>query len=184
MSKVALIFAHPRLEDSKIHKQLLQVLPKSPNLTFHDLYENYPDFVIDIDREKKILLDHDVIIWQHPVYWYSCPPLLKQWMDMVLEIGWAYGPGGNALEGKRVQSIVSTGGPEQAYQEGGNNRFPLEQYFLPFEQTARLCKMEYLPLFSIKGSHRISPEQLQEKKIEYRQCIESLLELNNTSYGK
>ena len=88
------------MKDQQIIRLLVQQIPDIPEITFHDLYEKYPDFNIDIENEKKLLADHQIIIWHHPFYWYSAPPLLKQWIDLVLEFGWAYGPGGDALEGK------------------------------------------------------------------------------------
>ncbi len=66
-------------------------------------------------REQKLLLDHDLIVFQHPFYWYSCPAIVKEWLDLVLENGWAYGPGGTRLAGKFMMSAVSTGGSEMAY---------------------------------------------------------------------
>ena len=98
--RILIIFAHPRFEKSAINSMLVKSIPDLPEITFHDLYEKYPDFNIDIEHEKKLLVEHQVIIWQHPFYWYSAPPLLKQWIDLVLEFGWAYGPGGDALQGK------------------------------------------------------------------------------------
>ena len=88
------------MKDQQIIRFLVQQIPAIPEITFHDLYEKYPDFNIDVENEKRLLADHQIIIWHHPFYWYSAPPLLKQWIDLVLEFGWAYGPGGNALEGK------------------------------------------------------------------------------------
>ena len=98
-NKVLIIFSHPRFERSINNSILVQSVPKLPDITFHDLYEKYPDFNIDIESEKNLLSDHNIIIWQHPFYWYSSPPLLKQWIDLVLEFGWAYGPGGNCFAG-------------------------------------------------------------------------------------
>lgn len=114
--KTLILFAHPRLEKSKINNALLARIPQHADLTFNDLYETYPDFNIDVEREKELLLGHDVILWQHPFYWYSCPPLLKQWIDLVLEFEWAYGPGGNALQGKKIFKVITTGGASEAYQ--------------------------------------------------------------------
>src|SRR5687767_1197669 len=96
--RVLIIFAHPRFEKSRANNALVGALRGIDGVTFHDLYERYPDFNVDLEFEKQLLLDHDVIIWHHPFYWYSAPPLLKQWIDIVLEFGWAYGPGGVALK--------------------------------------------------------------------------------------
>jgi glutathione-regulated potassium-efflux system ancillary protein KefG len=89
-NKVLILFAHPRFESSVINFFLVKHIPDRPEITFHDLYEKYPDFNINVEHEKKLLAEHQVVIWQHPFYWYSAPPLLKQWIDLVLQFGWAY----------------------------------------------------------------------------------------------
>lgn len=112
-------------------------------VTFHDLYEEYPDFYIDVEREKALLEGHDRIVWQHPLYWYSSPALLKQWFDVVLQYGWAYGPGGDALKGKTVKSVITTGSGPRSYDRKGHHRFSIDEFLRPFEQTAVLCGMVY-----------------------------------------
>ena len=102
MSQILVLFAHPVLEKSRVQHSLLQAVSDLENVTVNDLYERYPDFDIDVRKEKKLLLAHDIIIWQHPFYWYSSPALLKQWQDLVLEHGWAYGKNGTALAGKKI----------------------------------------------------------------------------------
>jgi glutathione-regulated potassium-efflux system ancillary protein KefG len=173
--KTLILFAHPRLEKSKINKELIARIPQHPDLYFNDLYETYPDFNIDIDREKELLLQHDMVIWQHPFYWYSCPPLLKQWIDLVLEFGWAYGPGGNALTGKKIFNAVTTGGATEAYQHEGRNRFTVQEFLAPFDQTANLCKMHYLPPFAIQGTFRLSEEGLIKAVDQYERLIQMIL---------
>jgi glutathione-regulated potassium-efflux system ancillary protein KefG len=173
--KTLILFAHPRLEKSKINHALLARVPKHADLTFNDLYENYPDFNIDINREKELLLAHDVILWQHPFYWYSCPPLLKQWIDLVLEFEWAYGPGGTALQGKMIFNVITTGGAPEAYQHEGRNRFTVNEFLAPFDQTATLCKMIYLPPFVVQGTHRLSDEKLKAEADQYEKLLHGLL---------
>lgn len=160
MSKVLIVFAHPRLEKSRANRLLVNHIPKHEHIYFHDLYEKYPHFNIDLGREKELLAAHDVVVWHHPFYWYSCPPLMKQWLDVSLELGWAYGPGGNALAGKRVFNALTTGGAREAYSREGRNFFTVRELLAPFEQTARLCKMQYLPPFAVQATHRIDNGQL------------------------
>ncbi|ABG60310.1 NAD(P)H-dependent oxidoreductase [Cytophaga hutchinsonii] len=167
MKKVLILFAHPRMEKSRANTTLLKHIPSAENITFHDLYELYPDFNIDVEAEKQLLLLHDIIIWQHPFYWYSCPPLMKQWIDMVLEFGWAYGPGGTALKDKIIFNAITTGGANATYNAGGHNRFTMQEYLRPFEQTAHLCKMIYFPPFLVQGSHRLTDEELQRFSQQY-----------------
>jgi glutathione-regulated potassium-efflux system ancillary protein KefG len=174
--KTLILFAHPRLEKSKFNKTLTSRIPRHPDLYFNDLYEAYPDFNIDIEKEKELLLAHDLIIWQHPFYWYSCPPLLKQWIDLVLEFQWAYGPGGNALEGKFIFNAITTGGAAEAYQHEGRNRFSVREYLHPFDQTALLCKMRYLPPFVVQGTHRLSHEKLVQHANLYGKLLQLILD--------
>ena len=168
MNKILILFAHPLLEKSRIHKSLLKSLPTSENITFRDLYELYPDFNIDVKKEKQLLLEHDIIIWQHPVYWYSVPPLLKQWIDVVLEFGWAYGPGGNKLQGKFIFNAISSGGQQAVYSPEGKNRFTIRQFLAPLDQTAVLCHLTYLPPFVVHGTHLLNNDQINEYAKQYR----------------
>jgi glutathione-regulated potassium-efflux system ancillary protein KefG len=167
MLKTLILFAHPRLEKSRINRKLLEVIPKDLPVTLHDLYEKYPDFNIDVEAEKRLLLEHDVFIFHHPFYWYSCPPLLKQWIDLVLELGWAYGPGGTQLSGKYVFNAITTGGPQEAYTHEGRHQYTITELLAPFIQTANLCKMIYLTPFSVHGTHRLTDAEVEEQANRY-----------------
>lgn len=186
--RVLIIFAHPRFEDSRTHQALLSAVKKRFQVTIHDLYERYPDFNIDATLEKEALLAHDLIIWQHPLYWYSCPPLMKQWIDIVLEFGWAYGPGGLALKDKYFMQVISSGGSREVYAAEGRNRFSLNTFLSPFNQTIHLCKAHYLPPFAVQGTHRLESAELATYAGMYADLIERfqthipLAELNKYEY--
>jgi glutathione-regulated potassium-efflux system ancillary protein KefG len=171
MARILILFAHPALEKSRVHRRLVRQVPELPGLTFHDLYEAYPDFAIDVRREQELLLAHDVIILQHPFYWYSAPPIIKQWEDLVLEHGWAYGSQGNALRGKRWLNLISAGGGAAAYHREGYNRFTVRELLAPLEQTARLCKMEFLPPYVIFGTHRMGEAEIAIEAARYQQLL-------------
>jgi glutathione-regulated potassium-efflux system ancillary protein KefG len=173
--KTLILFAHPRLEKSRTNRALLARIPNHPDLFFNDLYEAYPDFNVDVEREKDLLIKHDVIIWQHPFFWYSCPPLLKQWIDLVLELGWAYGPNGNALKGKIIFNAITTGGSTEAYSPKGYNRFTIKEYLYPFDQTASLCNMNYLPPFAVQGTHRLTSDQITMHADQYEKLLQMIL---------
>jgi glutathione-regulated potassium-efflux system ancillary protein KefG len=174
MARVLILFAHPALEKSRVHRRLLRELDDLPGVTLHDLYEEYPAFDIDVPREQALLLAHDLIVLQHPFFWYSAPPLVKQWEDLVLEHGWAYGSAGNALRGKRLLSVITSGGGASAYQHQGYNRFTIRELLAPIEQTAVLCKMEYLPPYVIHGTHRMAEPEIAREAARYRQLLAAL----------
>lgn len=174
MAKVLILFAHPAMEKSRVHKRLVEHIPRSGDIRFHDLYERYPDFDIDVQYEQHLLLKHDVVIFQHPFYWYSSPAIIKQWLDLVLEHGWAYGTGGRALAGKKFMNAISTGGSKNSYTAVGRNKFSLSTYLLPFQQTAFLCDIEYLPPFVIHGTHRLSEADMDLHALQYEQMLLAL----------
>lgn len=174
MSTILILFAHPALEKSRVHTCLLKRARNLGGITVHDLYEHYPDFDIDVREEQRLLLRHDIIIMQHPFYWYSTPAIIKQWEDLVLEHAWAYGSKGKMLTGKRLLNAISCGGRRQAYQPDGLNRFTVRQLLWPIEQTARLCNMIYLPPFVIHGTHRLNEADIELYGLQYEQLLIAL----------
>jgi glutathione-regulated potassium-efflux system ancillary protein KefG len=149
--RLLILFAHPALHKSRVNQLLLSSVESLSGVTINDLYESYPNFHVNVAREQALLLEHDVIIFQHPFYWYSSPAILKQWQDLVLEYGFAFGKNGTRLHGKLVLTAISTGGPSSAYQRSGYNYFTVRELLAPFEQTARFCGMTYLPPFVVPG---------------------------------
>ena len=175
MNRVLILFAHPRYEKSKTNRALIAGIHNMEGVTFHDLYEQYPDFNIDVEREQKLLSGHDVLVWHFPFYMYSAPALLKQWMDTVLEYGWSYGLWGNALKGKIVFIVLTSGGTRESYAANKINRHSLNEFLTPFEQTARLCKMTYLPPFAVHGTHLLTPEHLTDYAAQYRLLLTRMM---------
>ena len=149
--RLLILFAHPALHKSRVNHLLLSSVESLSGVTINDLYESYPNFHVNVAREQALLLEHDVIVFQHPFYWYSSPAILKQWQDLVLEYGFAFGKNGTRLHGKLVLTAISTGGPSSAYQRNGYNYFTVRELLAPFEQTTRLCGMTYLPPFIVPG---------------------------------
>lgn len=174
MKKILVLFAHPALQKSRVNIELIKGLGDIQNITFHDLYQVYPELDIDIRREQDLLLQHDVIILHHPFFWYSAPSIIKEWQDLVLEHGWAYGHEGHALDGKVLVTAVSTGGAETAYCKTGSNRFSMRQLLAPIEQTARLCGMVYLPPFVVHGTHALGDDGIGRYSADYRRLLEGL----------
>jgi len=175
MRRVLVLFAHPVLERSRVNRRMLGAIRDLPGVTIHDLYEAYPTLGIDVAREQELLVEHDVVVFQHPFYWYSTPAILKEWQDLVLEHGWAYGPSGTKLRGKITLNAISTGGPAIAYQREGYNRFTVRELLAPWEQTAHLCGMRFLAPFVVHAALRIvGDDDLGARRDAYRRLIEGL----------
>ena len=177
-NKILILFFHPLFEKSNANKALVQNIPNTEDITFHDLYEEYPDFEINVKREQLLLSKHDIIIWHHPMYWYNCPPLMKQWIDMVLEYGWAYGKKGIALKDKIIFQVITTGGDRESFCETGYDRYRIPNLLEPFNQTAKVCNMQYLPPFVVQGTYKMTKEDYNENGIIYGNLLHYLGENN------
>lgn len=172
MKKILINFAHPAKGRSKINAELRSAVEGLEGVTINDLYSNYPDFHIDIHREQQLCEVHDVIIFQHPFYWYQAPAIVKEWLDLVLEHGWAYGSKGKALEGKCFFQALTAGGDASTYQSDGANKYTIGELTSPFRATANLCLMQWLPPFSVMGVHRGLPEeQVNANAEDYRRLL-------------
>ena len=163
--RILILFAHPSLEHSEVNRPLAQASKEIDGVTLVDLYAEYPDLFIDVDREQARLLTHDVIIFMHPLYWYSTPAMLKEWQDLVLEHGFSYGSKGTALYGKIFLNALTAGGAEAGYSTEGHYHFAIRDLLRPLEQMALLCGMVYLPPFTLFGARTAVEEGRIEKHI-------------------
>lgn len=175
MKKALFIVAHPSLKNSRANQAILASVRGLPNLTIHHLYDEYPEFYVSVKKEQALLSEHDVVVMQHPLYWYSMPPLLKLWLDYVLEREWAYGPGGRALAGKDFLLSVTAGGSLD--RSGGRevDHFPTEAFFPPYEQTARVCGMRWHAPVVLHDSGKVSEEALLQHAESVRDRVSALM---------
>lgn len=171
---ILVLYAHPAHAASRANRALRAAVEGMPHVLVHDLYEAYPDFFIDVAREQELLLGHDVVVFQHPFYWYSCPPLMKEWLDAVLEHGWAYGAGGDKLHGKAWMQAVTSAGAEERYRHGGLNHFTIPELLRPFEQSAHLCGMVHLPPFITYSATARDDASLATQAVRYRALLEQM----------
>lgn len=172
-SKILLLLAHPHPRKSKLNSRLLQAVADLEHVTVKRLYELYPDFQIDVETEQQALLDHDLIIFQHPMYWYSAPAILKEWQDCVLEHNFAYGEKGTALTGKHLLSVITAGSEKTSYDPIGRNRFTTEQLLAPYQQTAGLCNMIWQAPRILYGGFQVDKETLDQHCADYREFLQN-----------
>jgi glutathione-regulated potassium-efflux system ancillary protein KefF len=162
---ILVLVAHPELEQSRANRRMLvaaraleAAMPR--RIAVRDLYALYPDYLIDVPAEQALLAAAKLVVWQQPIHWYGMPPLLKLWLDDVLAFGWAYGPGGTAVRGKDLWLAATTGGPEQSYRPDSYNRYFFDAFLPPYEQTAALCGMRFLPPLVLHGAHKAAESEL------------------------
>lgn len=172
--QILVLYAHPSPSISRANRALRAAIDGLDGVKVHDLYETYPDFFVDVAREQALLAAHDVLVVQHPFYWYSCPALVREWMDVVLAHGWAYGAGGTALRGKAWLQAVTTSGPAERYRHDGLNRYTVPELLRPFEQSALLCNMTYLEPFVAYATPGLDDAALAVEAARYRERIERL----------
>ncbi|WP_374674555.1 NAD(P)H-dependent oxidoreductase [Ideonella sp.] len=160
---VLVLLAHPRLAHSRVNAALHRAalpLAGAGRLVLRDLYALYPDYDIDVAAERAALARARLVVWQFPLQWYGLPPLLKLWLDEVFGFAWAYGPGGTALRGKDLWLAVSTGSGASAYHPAGHHRHFIDAFWPPFEQTAALAGMRFLPPLVMHAAHRATADEI------------------------
>ena len=185
MSRVLILLAHPQIENSRVARALVAAAhsvthaasadasPAPPQIVLRDLYALYPDYLIDVEAEQAALAGVTLLVWLHPIHWYSMPPLMKLWLDEVLTLGWAYGPGGQALQGVDLWLAASTGGPEASYRPAGYNRYFFDAFLPPYEQTAALTGMRFLPPWLLHGAHQADDASLAAHAALFGQRLRS-----------
>lgn len=166
-SPVYVLAAHPNLRESRVNRRLLEAASGLPGVDVNDLFASSPDYDIDVQVEQERAQAAQLIVLLHPIQWYSMPALMKLWLDEVLAVGWAYG-GGNALQGRDLWLVASLGGSEASYHPQGYNRYFFDAFVPPYEQTAALCGLRFLPPMLLYGAHQASDEEIAQDAAVFR----------------
>lgn len=175
MSDVLVILAHPTLEHARANPALAEAARAVAGVTVHDLYETYPDFTIDVPAEQMRLKACKALVLQYPIYWYATPAMLKEWIDLVWQKGFAYGGGEWALKDKPFMLALTTGGDDAAYGPEGHHGFPLDTFLMPMVQSARLCGLDWQAPFVVKGAPRLDEAARSEAARAYQAHLSALV---------
>jgi glutathione-regulated potassium-efflux system ancillary protein KefF len=159
---IYIVAAHPSWRESNVNRPMMEAAKDLPRVALQDLYSSYPDYAIDVAAEQAALARAKLVVLLHPIQWYSMPALQKLWLDEVFTYGWAYGIEASALEGKDLWLVASTGGPESSYHPQGYNRYFFDAFLPPYEQTAALCGMRFLPPMVMHGAQSASREAVAQ----------------------
>jgi glutathione-regulated potassium-efflux system ancillary protein KefF len=168
---ILVIHAHPYPRSSRACAALVAAIRSVPQLEVRALYDLYPDFDVDVAAEQAAMERADLVIWLHPLYWYTVPGLMKHWFDVVLVGGWAHGETGIALKGKDCLWATTTGDVEK-YALHARHGHPFEAFAPVVEQTARYCGMNWLEPFVVHGTHEIPDEALRDAGLALRSRLE------------
>ena len=171
MKKTLIVLAHPNMQESIVNKALIETIKGENEITVHDLYATYATIEnMDIVQEQELLLTHDRVIFQFPLYWFSSPAILKEWLE-VFAYGFAYGHEGTKLVGKEAYIVISAGSPLSEYSATGYNHYSIEEYLLPLKASIRYAGMEFKTIFALGGALGITPEALVQGAADYKKFL-------------
>jgi len=173
---ILVLYAHPAPLRSPVNRRLADAARAIPGVIVQDLYNTYPDFDIDAAHERELAERASLLVFLHPIRWYGMPSMLKEWMDVVMVPGWAYGKPDSALRGKGYWLVATTGSAEDAYQPGGLHGRPFADFLAPFEQTAALCGMNWIEPLVMHGAAKAGEAAIEAHVAEFTRRLRGYAE--------
>ncbi len=143
MKNVLVVTGHSNYANSLSNKTIINEIIDQPNITIRNLNETANNFSFDIEAEQAALAEADIIVFQFPFHWYSLPAIFKKWLDDVLTFGFAYGPGGDKLVGKKGILSFTTAGEADDYSVDGAHNYSITQLIAPIIQSLNFVQMDY-----------------------------------------
>jgi putative NADPH-quinone reductase len=154
-NRVLVLYAHAAPQLSRVNRRMADAARMVDGVFVHDLYETYPDFYIDVARERILLAKAEAVVLLHPMQWYGMPALMKEWIDVVLHDTWAHGPGRSPTKGKACWLVTSTAGVEADFATGARHGRPFAEFLAPYEQIAAVCGMPWIAPHVLHGAHDV-----------------------------
>ncbi|PLY07155.1 MAG: hypothetical protein C0625_05940 [Arcobacter sp.] len=175
MSKnILVIQAHDDMKTSRVNKRFSKEIENLDNVEIRDIKALYPDYKIDVQAEQEAIKKADKIVFQFPMFWFNAPSILKEWMDKVYTLGFAFdvtkdGYQKRELDGKEFMLTVSMGGHEAAY--SGDYK-SVDECLTPYIYTSKFCGMKVLePFYTYRAMQNLSDEKLEEIAAEFKKAI-------------
>lgn len=157
---------HPQIEDSST-QQFLKEAADLSEVTWYPV----STFDVEVAKEQALIEQTDRLVLQFPLYWYSAPAVLKNWLDQVLTRHFAYPDAMGSLVGKELGIAVSLGSPAKSFAAGAKESFSLSQIMIPFQALANKLQMTFLPTFVIDQFGYQSEEMKAKLLIDYQRYL-------------
>jgi glutathione-regulated potassium-efflux system ancillary protein KefF len=141
--RALVVFADPSLHRSRISRRVADACASLPGVRVQDLYQLYPDFYIDVRRERALLKGAPLVVFVFQLHWYAMPALLKEWFESVVKPEWAQREP-RRLQGKTAFAAVACASLETDYRPGGLHGRPLADFLAPLEQSVKACGMAWM----------------------------------------
>lgn len=160
--KTLIVIGHPNIQDSRTQQFFKEAVQTFEDVTIFDVTAD-----LEIEKAQQLMVDHQRIILQFPLYWYSCPACLKDWLDQILSLSGIE----ETLANKELGLVVSLGVKSSEFQAGGREKFTLSELMRPFEAIANKFNMSYLPIFSLSNLSYLTEIETKQALIKYQQYV-------------
>lgn len=171
MKKTLVLFAHPFLEFSDNSRELTNFYERHQHYTFRDLYEEYPDFHVQAFRERKRLKDYDRFIFHFPLIWFGMPPLLRLWLDEVVDGNWLKDPLQNPFYGKEIFILVTTRSKQRSFGRNGKHHYSVEELISGLLVSLHIFKADIKNIYIVYEAENLSKKEIIIHKQKFSEIL-------------
>jgi putative NADPH-quinone reductase len=174
--KTLILISHPQFADSATQQFLKTAGESQGDVTFQQIDDLYQQHQLDVDTEQQQLIKADRLIFQFPMYWYSSPASLKQFMDDVFTRKLVVAD--HLLRHQELGLVVTLGDSAADFQAGGREHFTISELMRPFEAFANKAGMIYLKSFVVNQFGYMNEAQKELLLSDYLQYVSAKMPLN------
>ena len=159
------------MEFSQNSRTLTNFYEREQNFTFRDLYEEYPDFHIPAFRERKRIVNYDRFVFHFPLIWFGMPPLLRLWLDEVMDGNWLNNYHENPFENKEVYILVTTRSKERSFGKHGKHGYTIEELLSGFLIVLKVFKANLKNIYIVYDTENLSKKEIIQHKQRFAEIL-------------
>ncbi|MGX6407775.1 NAD(P)H-dependent oxidoreductase [Lactiplantibacillus plantarum] len=168
--KTLVLSAHPDASSSMTISFFERATSVVESVTWRSIESVYNE-QLNVHREQDFLKPFNRIVFQFPMYWYSCPASLKQYIDDVFTRKFTISC--KSLKDKELGLVVTTGNSARDFQAGSLEKFTFSELLRPFEAIANKIGMIYLRPLIVDQFQYKSVKEKQRLLVEYLQYLDA-----------